>query len=65
MVAAVFQKCPVTDDGGKVFPNPAVSFHATVETRSLFSLFLIKVTSAPRGMHMVDATTSSPITARA
>lgn len=65
MVAAVFQKCPVTGDGGKVFPNPAVGFHATVETRSLLSLFLIKVISAPRGMHMVDAATSSPITARA
>lgn len=66
MVAAVFQKCPVTDNGGKVFPNPSVSsVHATVETLSLFSLFLIKVPSAPRGMHMVDAATSSPITARA
>lgn len=64
MVAAVQQR-PVTDDGGKIFPNPAVGIHATVEQLSLFSLFLIKVTSAPRGMHMVDAATSSPITARA
>ena len=65
MFAAVFQKCLVTDARGEVFPNPAVGVHATVETLSLFSLFLIKVTSAPRGMHMVDAATSSPITARA
>ncbi|PKU31967.1 small nuclear ribonucleoprotein sm d1 isoform x1 [Limosa lapponica baueri] len=59
------KQCPVADDGGKVFSNPAGGVHATVETLSLFSLFLIKVTSAPRGMHMVDAATSSPITARA
>lgn len=65
MVAAGFQKCPVTGGAGEVFPNPVLCVHATVETLSLFSLFLTKVRSAPRGMHMVDEATNSPITARA
>lgn len=65
MLAALFQKRPGAGDAGEVFPNPAVGVHATVETLSLFSLFRTKVTSAPRGMHMVEDATSSPITARA
>lgn len=50
---------------GKVFPSPVTKIQATVGTLCFFALFMINVINAPSGIHIVDAATSNPITARA
>lgn len=50
--------------GDEVFMSPVMNVHSRVDT-FLFSLFIIKIIIAPSGIHIVDAATSSPITARA
>lgn len=54
----------ITVTDGNVFMNPVMNIHSRVDT-FLFSLFIIKIMNAPSGIHIVDAATSSPITARA
>lgn len=49
----------------EVLLNPDINGHAAVDAFPLFVLFMIKITNAARGIHIVDAATSNPITASA